>query len=58
MGRDAVRLTCTHDGFEGETGTYRSVAGGWPLIVSGLKTLLETGELLTTPASLMYLRES
>jgi hypothetical protein len=28
--------------------------GGWPMILSGLKTLLETGELLTTPGSLMY----
>ncbi|MGH2729329.1 MAG: ArsR family transcriptional regulator, partial [Actinomycetota bacterium] len=27
---------------------------GWPMILSGLKTLLETGELLTTPGSLMY----
>ena len=26
--------------------------GGWPMILSGLKTLLETGELLTTPGSL------
>ena len=28
--------------------------GGWPMILSGLKTLLETGEMLTTPGSLMY----
>jgi hypothetical protein len=27
---------------------------GWPMILSGLKTWLETGELLTTPGSLMY----
>jgi hypothetical protein len=26
----------------------------WPMILSGLKTLLETGELLTTPGSLQY----
>jgi hypothetical protein len=26
----------------------------WPMILSGLKTLLETGELLTTPGSLLY----
>jgi hypothetical protein len=25
--------------------------GGWPMILSGLKTLLETGETLTTPGS-------
>ena len=28
--------------------------GGWPMVLSGLKTLLETGEELTTPRSLMY----
>jgi hypothetical protein len=28
--------------------------GGWPMILSGLKTLLETGEHLTTPGSLLY----
>jgi hypothetical protein len=30
------------------------IYGGWPMILSGLRTLLETGELLTTPGSLMY----
>jgi hypothetical protein len=28
--------------------------GGWPMILSGLKTWLETGLTLTTPGSLMY----
>jgi hypothetical protein len=28
------------------------------MILSGLKTLLETGELLTTPGSLMYSHSS
>ena len=32
--------------------------GGWPMILSGLKTWLETGELLTTPGSLMYSQDS
>jgi hypothetical protein len=40
------KLTMTHDGFETETATYRRVAGGWSFILSGLKTLLETGEPL------------
>ncbi len=26
----------------------------WPMVLAGLKTLLETGELLTTPGSLQY----
>ncbi|HET6381152.1 MAG TPA: metalloregulator ArsR/SmtB family transcription factor [candidate division Zixibacteria bacterium] len=43
---DTCLLTLTHDGFEAETDTYREVAGGWPLILSGLKTLLETGQVL------------
>jgi uncharacterized protein YndB with AHSA1/START domain len=40
------KLTMIHDGFESETATYREVAGGWSFILSGLKTLLETGEPL------------
>ncbi|MDB5075407.1 MAG: transcriptional regulator, ArsR family, partial [Chloroflexi bacterium] len=30
------------------------IYGGWMMILSGLKTLLETGGSLTTPGSLMY----
>jgi uncharacterized protein YndB with AHSA1/START domain len=43
---DCCRLTLTHDLFEGETATYRNTGGGWPGIISGLKTLLETGKPL------------
>jgi uncharacterized protein YndB with AHSA1/START domain/DNA-binding transcriptional ArsR family regulator len=42
----ACRLRMIHDGFDSETATYREVAGGWSPILSGLKTLLETGEPL------------
>jgi uncharacterized protein YndB with AHSA1/START domain len=50
---DASLLTLTHDEFDGETTTYRSVAHGWVPVLSGLKTLLETGEPLeiTYPAA-------
>ncbi len=41
-----VKLTLTHDQFEGETETYKSVSQGWPFILSGLKTYLETGKTL------------
>ncbi len=41
------KLTVCHDGFETETRTYREVAGGWMMVLSGLKTLLETGAPLT-----------
>ena len=49
---DSCRLTVTHD--ELAEGANGELFGGWPMILSGLKTLLETGELLTTPGSLRY----
>jgi uncharacterized protein YndB with AHSA1/START domain len=49
---DSCRLTVTHD--QMREGANNQLYGGWPMILSGLKTWLETGELLTTPGSLMY----
>lgn len=49
---DSCRLTVVHD--ELREGANEQLYGGWPMILSGLKTYLETGELLTTPGSLMY----
>jgi uncharacterized protein YndB with AHSA1/START domain/biotin operon repressor len=49
---DSCRLTLTHDQLR--EGANDELYGGWPMILSGLKTWLETGELLTTPGSLMY----
>jgi hypothetical protein len=43
---DRLFVTVVHDGFEGTTATSEQVAGGMPYILSGLKTLLETGEPL------------
>ena len=51
---DSCRLTVTHDQLR--EGANDELYGGWPMILSGLKTWLETGELLTTPGSLMYSR--
>jgi len=45
-GPGVSKLTVVHDGYEGETATCEQVAGGMPYILSGLKTLLETGEPL------------
>ena len=49
-GEDGVSLlTIVHDRLEGAPKTAASVAGvGWMYVLSGLKTLLETGEPLTT----------
>ena len=49
---DSCRLTITHDQLR--EGANDQLYGGWPMILSGLKTWLETGELLTTPGSLRY----
>jgi uncharacterized protein YndB with AHSA1/START domain/DNA-binding transcriptional ArsR family regulator len=49
---DSCRLTVTHDQLR--DGANDQLYGGWPMILSGLKTWLETGEELTTPGSLMY----
>ncbi len=49
---DSCRLTVTHDQLR--EGANEQLYGGWPMILSGLKTWLETGEVLTTPGSLMY----
>jgi uncharacterized protein YndB with AHSA1/START domain len=49
---DSCRLVVTHD--ELPEGVNDEIYGGWPQILSGLKTLLETGDTLTTPGSLMY----
>ncbi len=51
---DSCRLTVIHDQLREEANS--ELYGGWPMILSGLKTLLETGEKLTTPGSLMYER--
>ena len=39
-------LTVVHDQLEGAPKTAAAVAGGWMRVLSGLKTLLETGEPL------------
>jgi uncharacterized protein YndB with AHSA1/START domain/biotin operon repressor len=49
---DSCRLTLVHD--QMRDGANSQIYGGWPMILSGLKTWLETGELLTTPGSLIY----
>jgi uncharacterized protein YndB with AHSA1/START domain len=49
---DSCRLTVTHDQLR--EGANQQLYGGWPMILSGLKTWLETGTVLTTPGSLMY----
>lgn len=50
----SCRLTVIHDQLPDDANA--ELYGGWPMILSGLKTLLETGELLDTPGSLRYVQ--
>lgn len=43
---NAVKFTLIHDDFESENQTFASVSGGWPIVMSGLKTYLETGKAI------------
>ena len=49
---DSCRLDLVHD--ELREGANEQLYGGWPMILSGLKTWVETGTVLTTPGSLLY----
>ncbi len=47
--RGAVKLTITHKSDVADSKLIKAVSGGWPTILSNLKSLLETGEIALTP---------
>jgi uncharacterized protein YndB with AHSA1/START domain len=51
---DLVRLTVIHDELEPDSDMLRGINRGWPLVLSSLKSLLETG----TPIDVMNLKAS
>jgi DNA-binding transcriptional ArsR family regulator/uncharacterized protein YndB with AHSA1/START domain len=44
---ELCKLTVVHDGFEPGSTVLELIGGGWPHVLSDLKTLLETGETLS-----------
>ncbi|WP_425953364.1 SRPBCC family protein [Xylanimonas sp. McL0601] len=46
-GDGITKLTVVHDQLGSSPATARGVSGGWALVISGLKTLLETAHPLT-----------
>ena len=40
--RDQVKLTVTHDDFDEGSKVFESISNGWPLVLSNLKSYLET----------------
>lgn len=61
---DAVKLTVTHEGFAPSSPLLEAVSGrtpqtgGWPELLSNLKTLLETGETMQPAAAVQTSRPS
>lgn len=49
VGELMCSLTISHTGFRAADQTFANVTGGWPVIASSLKTLLETGRGLPWP---------
>ncbi len=49
VGDSMCSLTISHTGFRAEDQTFADITGGWPVIASSLKTLLETGHGLPWP---------
>ncbi len=49
IGDAMCSLTISHTGFEAENQTFADIRGGWPVIASSLKTVLETGKSMPWP---------
>ncbi len=50
-GPSTTHLKVIHDDFDEESATYQGSVQGWPVMLSGLKTLLETGKPLSMGAA-------
>lgn len=48
---DICKVVLLHDQLEQSPHTAEAVAGGWGLIIAGLKTLVETGQAMPSPDS-------
>lgn len=44
--RDVVRFTVTYDNLEPGSDMHEGIMKGWPIVISSLKSLLETGQAL------------
>jgi uncharacterized protein YndB with AHSA1/START domain len=47
--KDQVKLVVTHDDFPEGTQIFSSISNGWPLVLSSLKSYVETGRVLRAP---------
>jgi len=56
-GPDSVRLTVTHSELEPGSEMEKGIMGGWPVVLSNLKTLLETGSAMEPKALFAHSRK-
>ena len=47
--KSQVKLTVTHDDFAPDSKVFGSISNGWPLVLSSLKSYLETDRVLYAP---------
>ena len=47
--KDQVKLTVSHDGFQAGSKMFEAISGGWPHVLSSLKSYLESGTGLNAP---------
>jgi uncharacterized protein YndB with AHSA1/START domain len=47
--KDQVKLTIVHDDFAPGSKVFEGISQGWPLVLSSLKSYLETGKVLRAP---------
>ena len=47
--KDQVKLTVTHDDFAEGSKVFDSISKGWPLVLSNLKSYLETNRVVYAP---------
>ena len=47
--KDQIKLTVTHDDFAEDSKVFASISNGWPLVLSSLKSYLESGRVLYAP---------
>ena len=50
-GEGLVRLRVTHEDLENDPQMLAGISGGWPIVLSNLKTYLETGRALARPTA-------
>jgi hypothetical protein len=51
-----VKLTVTHGGFVANSRLLDGISKGWPAILSGLKSLLETGHAFAVPPTALGIK--